>query len=60
MKIEKAICYIETRAKDLEFQGFDREAQALKLGIEGLKRLRQNRNFSSDIDLSPLPGETTD
>jgi len=37
-----------------------KDADACQLGIEAGKRLRENRNFRSDIDLSLLPGETED
>jgi len=61
MKLEEALeKAIELLQKDLDDPGsvdiMDlNEAQAL--GIEALKRFRQNRNFKADIDLSPLPGE---
>jgi len=58
MKIDEAIDYNETRAKDLEFRGFDREAQAQRLGIEALKRHQANRNTWDNAWVKPLPGET--
>lgn len=57
MTLDKAIELNEDTEKSLRDHKFIDYADAVKLLIEAGKRLRSNRNFSSDIDLSPLPGE---
>lgn len=58
MTIDEAISYIETRAKDLEFQGFDREAQAQNLGIEALRDKKTERIVFAALSQQLLKGET--
>jgi len=60
MKLGEAIDYLDTRAKDLEFQGFEREAKAQRLGIEALRREQSWRRLHPHLAVQPLEGETED
>ena len=58
MTIDEAIEYLETEEDIFIKKGFEHRAMAQRLGIEALKRVRNERiNPGAYRDL-PLPGET--
>ena len=58
MTIDKAIEVLETEAHLAERQPETGIYDALKLGIEALRRLEELRTPASGDPLLPLPGET--
>lgn len=60
MTIEEAIERNQTTRDELWNEGFPTRARAIQLGIEGLKRLRDNRRDPEFDHYILLPGETED
>ena len=58
MKIDKAINTLDAMLEDCEGNEFPVEKDAIKLGIEALKRCRRARVKGAIWDLRLLPGET--
>lgn len=56
--LEEAITNLECLEQSEESDLEDDEKDALKLGIEALKRLSFNRAHDQTITFAPLPGET--
>lgn len=58
MKLDKAIELNTESHQSLANHGFHDHADALKLGIEALKREKQNRDNPDFVVVGKLPGET--
>ena len=57
MKIDKAIELLNTTIKTLPATLRDDEKDAVRLGIEALKRIKDDRRINPDLNPYPLPGE---
>jgi len=60
MKIEKAIKELETALADKWCPWSPELKQAIKLGIEALKQVKERRGHDPDFLFEKLPGETED
>ena len=60
MKIEKAIEILTDRFPSAEEVEDDNLYDAIRLGIEALKRIKSDRIVNDDLNPYPLPGETKD
>lgn len=60
MNIDKAIKVNTASEECFRVDGYVECADAVKLGIEALKRVKKVRNYKYDLTLIPLPGETTE
>jgi len=58
MLLKKAIEILENHQADMPRNEVPDLIDAIKLGIEGLKRLRTIRTPYREVGYSPLPGET--
>ena len=59
MRMDKAIEILkDTRNINFNYFSPDRR-DALRLGIEALKRIRSDRKINPDLNPYPLPGETS-
>lgn len=58
MKIEKAIEILTNELKDNYYPDCDLRDDALKLGIQALKRLQEGRRSFIPHIVAPLPGES--
>jgi len=60
MKIEKAVKLLEELKEGLDLPLMTDEEDALKLGIEAMKRVAGNRKYPQPTVYPLLPGETED
>jgi len=60
MTIDEAIGLGKAAADDMDLQDMPRFAEAVRIGIAALKRLKNGGHLSLDELLKPLPGETED
>ena len=60
MKIEKAIEILEGLIPIFSSPKPGDRADAIKLGIEAMKRIQEDRRVNDDLNPYPLPGETKD
>lgn len=60
MKIDKAKEILEAHTHEDEYLFSDDDVDAVKLGIEALKRVKNTRRPHSYFKEVALPGETTD
>ena len=60
MKIDKAIKILDVHQEMLRLEDLPDLYNALQLGIEALKRLKEHREEHIDITFRALPGETED
>ena len=58
MTIDEAIALGKAAADDMRLQGMPRFAEAVRLGIEALKRLGELRHYKHTLPSLLLPGET--
>lgn len=58
MKLKEAIDLSKAAADDMDLQNMPRFAEAVRLGIEALKREQRHREWIPIWLNAPLPGET--
>ena len=60
MTITEAIKTIDNLLNVLGDMAIEEDAEAMKLGIEALKRIQARRDLKTGWEKTPLPGETGD
>lgn len=60
MRVKKAIEVLGDILADEGYNGDAEDAEAIKLGIEALRRINYTRYDSTKDPKAPLPGETKD
>ena len=58
MTIDEAIEILQSDATDLTIYEVPDFIDAIHLGIEALKRLKDRRDLGTGWEITPLPGET--
>ena len=58
MQIDEAIEELQAIKKKAEIDGMPYGAEAIQLGIEALKRVRDYKEAHFNLHYTPMPGET--